>query len=84
MWPGIFGIPYSLHISVGALVFHLPYTTVANRSFVEMTEYIGTEWDYVMDSLLAQIEDSNMRKFVYEDEFSTMESIIEHSSDSLK
>lgn len=64
--------------------FQYKLSTAANRNLAKMAEYIGTEWDYVLDSLLAQIKESNMRKFVYEHEFATMKTIIENSSDLLK
>lgn len=47
-------------------------------------DHVGSEWDYVLDSLLIQIETGRLSDFVYTDEFSTTATILESASDLLK
>lgn len=72
----------SLHV---VWLYPCTIATLAKQNRIKMgNDYVGSEWDYVLDSLLIQIETGRLGDFEYKDEFSTMAIILEHASDLLK
>lgn len=60
-------------------------TTLIKRNRRKMEiNHVGSEWDYVLDSLLIQIETGRLSDFEFKDEFTTIAIILEHASDLLK